>query len=258
MGKKFDVADPTTSGFQIESCPSRCGCRPAKYRGHIVNHRKIEGLAPDEWLKIGKKSRSHIDVTRNRPGTNEGRTFPGAGNGFIISDGGIALDADSRGTGIRTQAQINPPANTIAGGAGQQTHQTAGHINEKGLAFFRLNQCCAVRIMQDNKIDIRGIIQFTCAQLAEGKNGPSTAFFCHMIRMQMPALCGPSQQITHGGRNGSIGGITQPAHLCCHIVAAGQIGKRHRQRAALPQTADGCHHAVIIIGAFGGRLQRLY
>ena len=154
MRKKFDVPNAAATRLQIETGPSRACHRTAEHRGHVVKHREIECASPNKGLQVGQKGGAHLDIASHWARANKGRPFPCARDGFVITDCRLALNADSSGAGVRSQAQIHPPANAVTRGSGQQADKTACQIDKKGLAGLGFCQRVIVSIMKNDQIDV--------------------------------------------------------------------------------------------------------
>ena len=249
MGQEFDAADAVRPGLQVEAFPARRTRRPSQHDFHVVHHRVIEGPSPDKGLDIGQKLFAHGNVARDRTGADEGGTLPRPGNRFIIAERRLALDADSSCPGIGPEPQIDPPADAVARRGGEQAHKVTGHADIGGLAGLGISQRIVDRVVKQDQVNVRGIVQLAGTKFAKRQHNPSAPRHAgrrdHRLVGDLAAPRCPPEKIGHGGTKRAFCRSTQPAHLFVHRRDPGHVGKGDGQRALLAKPPDRLDHRCL-------------
>ena len=104
--------------------------------------------------------------------------------------------------------------------------------------------------MEQDQVNIRGIVQLPRAELAERQHHPAASrpagarFGIRLAEAAAPV--GLAEQEGYGASDRGLGGVAEPGHLRLDIRHIGHVGKRHAQRAAAAKPAQRRHHSGLV------------
>ena len=120
-------------------------------------------------MQAQQKFHTQTNVAGRGARLDHGGALPVLPHAFIINGSCLQGDGNLCGAGIGAQAQVNAKAVAVFRDVLQNRDQPLGQAHKEcgGLDAFRHR--CGFRIIENNEIDIAGVIQFTGAVLAHGE-----------------------------------------------------------------------------------------
>ena len=238
LGKEFDLANAAASALEVEAgagtadlamrCADAAG-EPADFG----NRTEIEALAPHEGADRGKKRLARRDVASSGAGADEGGAFPRQRRGFIMAKRRLHRDRQRADFGSRTQPQVD--AKHIA--LGIDMRECLDDLLRQPLCrFARIvarTTRQAQRIVQQDGIDVRAVVQFLRAMLAQ-RQGDEAAAAHVRDGVRRAALDG----LGNGRIERAIGQRGKLAHHPRQRKHPGQIADAQRQRIGQPLAAQ--------------------
>ena len=110
------------------------------------------------------------NVARRGPRLDHGGALPVLPHAFIVNGGGFQGDGNLRGAGIGAQAQVHAKAVAVFRHVLQNRDEPLGEPHKEGGGLDAFRQWRGFRIVENDEIDIAGIVQFAGAMLAHGEH----------------------------------------------------------------------------------------
>ena len=101
--------------------------------------------------------------------------FPVLAHALVIEFGGGRRDGDLRRAGIGAQAQIDAEDVAIGGGFGQKLQQALHQIDRRDALLATACEDKSLVVIENDEIDIAGIVQLESAHLAHGEDDEAGA-----------------------------------------------------------------------------------
>ncbi len=270
LGEEFDFADAAAPDLQIvpgngDFFMPVMGIDLAFDRMDVLDGGKVEIFPPDEGSEIIEKSLARPDVAGDGPGLDHGRAFPVLAQGLVIILCRLEGDGQRRYAGIGTQAQIGAEDIAVCRPVLQHGDEFAHQAGKKVGRMASPAIDMLLLIVEDDQVDIAGIVQLARAQLAHaddrqpGRGGIGRAG----LFGQFAAFRRFGQQVLKGGFDGEIGIGAQRCRDFFKPPATGQIHSRRQQGDSPLAVTQRPHHPflaavpgdVLIHGAEGLRKQ---
>jgi hypothetical protein len=211
----------------------------ARQPAYLADRTIIERAPPHERAQMIEEALAERDIARGRAGADEGRALPRKRRRFIMRDRHVDRHGQRRGFGCRTQTQIDTQHIAVGGALLQQFDDPPriAHRRLDRLFLPAVRQRCGIE--QQDRIDVRRIIELAAALLAECERDHAGGGH---VRHTLADRGGD------GAIERTIGEIAQRARDGFER-SPGQIGQRHRQRDRLPFPPQRARR----IGIVGGR-----
>ena len=172
------------------------------------------------------------NVACRGPRLDHGGALPVLPHAFIVVGGGFQGDGNLRGAGVGAQAQVNAKAVAVFRHVLQNRDEALGepHKEGGGLDAFRHGRC--FRIVENDEIDIAGVIQFASAVLAHGEHHIA-AMARGIVLIDTAEFSGARGIEKKPVDRGPQHGIGKAREGCRHLVNGpdlSQIGKGNEKR----------------------------
>ena len=103
-------------------------------------------------------------------GLDEGGALPVLAEALVVVERGVGGERERRGAGIGAQAQIGAEHVAVAGALGEQADEIAREAHEEGLHLEAGAQADAGEIVEDDEVDVGGVVELEGAVLAHGQH----------------------------------------------------------------------------------------
>ena len=241
LREKFDLANAAAAALEVKT---RAECLPLRemvadavaHRADFLELAKIEAAPPDEGLDRVEEMLPERAVARRRARTDEGRLLPCQRLRLIIGYGGAFGQDDRRHLGVRAQAQIDAQHMAIGSARRQDFDHPPRDPHRRLIGVVARAARHGVGIEDQDRVDVRRIVEFVAAELAERNDGNPAR------RLSGDALgkgCGQRRVAGGIGKGGEV------ARRCRHIMLTRQIAEREQQRRAPPPPAQRGHDVII-------------
>ena len=225
----------------------------------ILDGGKIHGFAPDEGGEEVDELLPCRQVPGDGPRLDHGRPFPVLALAFVIDMGGADAKCDGRCAGIGPEPEIGAEDIAVAGPLLHHGDKIAGNAHEAVLHGSAAGVGDLVAIEQDDHIDIGGIVQLPCTELAHADDdqaavlcwivgmGQGKVAFLRRRRQQMPAA-----NLDRGTRE-----IGEHAGYLHQRPDLAKVRECRQQRNAPLGDAQRRHHRIALCGERGGAFHLL-
>ena len=149
---------------------------PPFHRVDVRDGGEVEMAAPDEGPDLGQEGEAEGDVAGDRAGLEHGRALPVLAHALVIGDGGGQGDAGRRGGRVGAQAQIDAKNIAIGVARFHQCNKVAREAAVEGAGRVAVVDT-RIGVLQQNEVDIAGVVEFACAELAHAEDGEAAAEF---------------------------------------------------------------------------------
>ena len=190
---------------------------------------EIERAPPDERADRVEELPAECDVARCGARADEGGTLPGERLRLVIADRRIDRQRDRRDLGRRPQAEVDAQHIAVAVTCLEQFDDALADPHGGGFGFLARAERQGVRIVDQDRIDIRRIIEFATPLFAKRDRGEPARFGAGRALFDRGADRGvecvvgkPGELLRHGGE----------------IEHAGQVTDRDPQRERTPFEAE--------------------
>ena len=131
--------------------------------------------AKSRYLRQMKGARSCQDgvaggeVAGDGPRLDERGALPVLADALVVVERRVGRDGKRRGAGIGPQPQIGAEHVAVAGALVEQADEIAGDAHEEGLRLEPGAQADAGKVVEDDEIDVGGVVELEGAVLAHGR-----------------------------------------------------------------------------------------
>ena len=110
------------------------------------------------------------DVARHHPRLDQRGPLPVLAEALVIDEARFGRERDLGGAGIGAQPEIGAEGVAVGGMLLQQPHELAGEAHEEGLRLDIGREPCARSVVEDDDVDVAGIVELEAAELAHGND----------------------------------------------------------------------------------------
>ena len=172
LGEKLDFANATAASLQVIARPERLPLRmmiadPPGDLDDFADCAEIQATTPDEGPDRFEKGRAKRHVAGRRARANERRTLPRQRLRFVIHDRRVDRDCDRRHLRRRTQPQVDTQNIAVRIARLQKLDHTATDTDRGVDRLLVVARGQRARIEQEDRIDVRRIVQLPAALLAK-------------------------------------------------------------------------------------------
>ena len=186
---------------------------------------------------------SQANVARRGARLDHGGALPVLAHAFIVIGGGFKGDGNLGGAGVGAQAQVNAKAVAVFRHVLQNRNQPLGEPHKECGGLDAFGHWRGFRIVENDEIDIAGVIQFAGAVLAHGEHHVA-AVARGIVAVDTAEFSGArgieKQPVDRGPQHG----IGKARERRRHLVDGpdlSQIGKGDEKRGLCLGVAQ-CHH----------------
>jgi hypothetical protein len=227
LGEELDLANAAAPDLDI--VPRHSNLSEAAHGMDLPLHgvdvgdgREVEVFAPDEGSEILQQAFPRGDVAGHGTRLDEGGALPVLADGFVVVKGGVGGDGKRRGARIGPQAQIGAEHVAVLGALADEAHEVARQAHQEGLHLQAGPHAYAVRIVEDDEIDVGGIVELEGAVLAHGQHDVAVG----PRRRPVALLVRQPKEEAYRGRHGGIGCLRETACRCHDRPDAAQVAER--------------------------------
>ena len=242
LHEEFDLADAAAADLDVvaghgDAAEAAEGVDLPLHGVDVGDGGEIEILAPDVGRKRLQDGLARGDVARHGPRLDQGRALPVLAEALVVVERGIRRERERGGAGVGPQPQIGAKHVAVGGALVEQPHEIAGEAHEEGLRLEAIAQADAREIVEDDEVDVGGIVELAGAVLAHGEHDVAIRIAAEPI-----ALGGRlAEQKPHGRRNGRVGRLRQAARDVHHRPDAGEIAQRGQESDVGLEPAQHAH-----------------
>jgi hypothetical protein len=175
LDEELDLADAAEAELDVvaldrEIAVPAIGMDLLLHRLDIGERGKIEILAPDKRRQFIQDGLPRRDVAGTGARLNQRRALPVLPDAAVVGERGFGGDRDLGRSRIGSQPQIDPEHVTVGGALLQKLHQAARQAHEGGARFGVVRHRGSGRIVEDDQIDVAGVVQLVRPHLAHGEH----------------------------------------------------------------------------------------
>ena len=208
---------------------------------NVGDGREVEVLAPDEGREVLQHGLPGRHITGHRARLDEGGALPVLPEAFVVVERRLRRERHRRGGRVGPQPQVGAEHVAVAGALVQQAHQLARQAHEEMLDLGAGAQANARQIIEDDQVDVGGIVELEGAVLAHAKHDVAVR---RVGQPLAPRLRLPEEE-AHRAADGRIRRLRQAPRHRHHRPDAGKVGQRRQQshgRLELAQRPHGLGH----------------
>ena len=186
---------------------------------------EVEVAAPDKGADGLEEAGAEGKVASHRARLQHGRAFPILSHALIVGDGPRQGDAGRCGRRVGAQPQVGAEHVAVGVVCLHQGHEVTRHASVEGAGGVAVVNT-RVRIVQQDEVDIAGIVQFARAELAHAKDGETARLFrlLGVGQAQLAAVVGGAQQVRDRGAQSRLGEVGQRLGDADEVPGAADIG----------------------------------
>ena len=274
LGEKLDLPDAALAQFHVvvqHPCQRiRGGTGPGAlvlvdppFHGvDIGDGGEVEVPAPNEGADLLQEPGPQQQIAGHRARLEHGGTLPVLAHRFVIGDRRGQGDAGRGGRRIGPQPQIGTKDVSFRVACLHKGHKIARHPGveaSRGIAVIHTR----VRVVQQDEVDIAGVVQFAGAELAHAKHGEAAIALRRggVGQAQMARLVPGQQQMRDRSLEGGLGKVAQCLRHAFERPQPADIGDRGGERddplgLAQRRREGGARHAGRQRGQHAQRLGR--
>ena len=266
LGEELDLADAATADLDVvaldrDLAVAAIGVDLPLHGLHVGDRGEIEILAPHERRKLGEQRLAGRDVAGARPRLDHGGALPVLPDALVVGQRRRLRHRDRRRGRIGAQAQVGAEDVAIAGARLQQLHQPLRQPHEQRPRLDARGKRRRFRVVEDDEIDVAGIVELERAHLAERQHDVAAVDFRggRIGRGKLAGARGFLEQEAHGGADGGVGEIGERARTAHDRPDAADIGERDQERGFgfhLPQMPAGVVEVVRTAGGLAVRREQ--
>ena len=145
------------------------------HRADLLDRGEVEPLVPDERRQPLEEGRAGGQVAGNGAGLDEGGALPGAAEAEVVVEGEVHGDGRGGRGGVGAQAEVGAEDVAVAGAGLEDAGQVARDPQEAVALALAAGVAHPGRVVEDDEIDVGGVVQLAGAVLAEGEDEVSPA-----------------------------------------------------------------------------------
>ena len=216
----------------------------------LVDRGEVEPLVPDERRQPLQEGLAGGQVPGHGAGLDEGGALPGAAEAEVVVEGEVDGDGRGRRGGVGAQAQVGAEDVAVAGAGLEDAGQVARDPREAVARALAAGVAHAGRVVEDDEIDVGGVVQLAGAVLAHGQDEvPPPALF--RGRLQVAAPHPAQQEMGHGEAHGVVGHVGQQPGALHDAAEAEAVVDRGDDRRAAALAPQELHQPVAVHGRVG-------
>ena len=176
LREELRLADAATAALQIIAGTERLPLRmvianPRGDAAYLADRAEIERASPHERPDRIEKPLAERDITRRRAGADERRALPRQRLRLVIADRRLHRQDDRRDLGRGSQPQVDAQDIAVAITRLKQLDDALADPHRRLLGLLARLQRQGRGIEQEDRIDVRRIIEFAATLLAERDRG---------------------------------------------------------------------------------------
>ena len=221
---------------------------PQSQAANGVDRPEIEAAPPDETVDRRQEIAARRDVAGAGARTDESRAFPGKGAGFVMHQRRRGRDCQRADLARRAQPQIDAEDIAFRRVPRQHLHDIAGVTLRRLAGFVTRAARQGVGIVEQDRIDIGTVVQFTRAMLAERQGDEPCGLRIGNAAQDGGGNCPVQRAIGKGG---------QFHHHALQRECARQIADRQRDRQPELFAPQGDGSIADPLARLSGQKQRI-
>ena len=260
LDEEFDLADAAAAELQVvardaDAAEAPVGVDLALHGVNVGDGRKVEVLAPDERRQLLQEALARRNVTGARPRLDQRRAFPVLADRLVVVQRRLRRQRHLRRARVRPEPQIGAEHVAVARALLHQLDEVARQANQERLRLEPLADGDLLALVEDDEIDIGGVVQLECAVLAHGQHDVAGALLGRGRVGGVPVALfgGDAEQKTDGGLERGVRRLGQPPRHLHHRPDAGQIAQRDQQRRLGLEDTQVAHRLGQVRGPGHGR-----
>ena len=163
---ELDVANPAPGTFDVRRGSSLLG--PGFDQANIAERLRIEPTFPDDALGHFGETVSQGRVSGGRPCLEERLELPSLPPPLVV--GGVSIETAAEGSGrsFGAETRVRLKSGSVEGGRSEEVEELAGNGQ---CSFTALRFASRYRLVDEEKIDVRVVVEFTRSPFAHGDDG---------------------------------------------------------------------------------------
>ena len=154
---ELDVADAADASLELVVPADECLC-PGLHHPDLPHRVGAERVGIHEWRCGGEERLAEVGVACHRPCLHQRLEFPGLGPALPVRPVRVQGPRQRAGSPLRPEVGIDPEGDAVAGAFGHRLDESRGRRRSRLL----------VSIVDEDEVDVRGVVELAPAPLAEG------------------------------------------------------------------------------------------
>src|SRR5690606_8009734 len=127
------------------------------------NGGEVEIFAPDERRQLSQERLTGFSIAGYRPRLDHGGALPVLAEAFVVGERRVRRQRDLSRSWVRAQTKVRPEHVSVARSFLEDAHKLACQAHEKRLRLNISTELQALPVIENEKIDIAGIIPLSGA-----------------------------------------------------------------------------------------------
>ena len=245
---EFDLADAAAPDLHVVAVQRDLPAAAMRLdlaldRVDVGDGREIEMPAPHEGPQGREELLARLPVACHRARLDHRGAFPVLADALVIGLGRERGERHGRGRRIGAQAQVGAEHVAVLVARFHDPDEVAHELDEDRLQIVRIGAAHALGVVEDDEVDVGGIVEFARPQLAHAEHDePRALLGCGLVgKDQAVAPRRLAQQVAAGEVEGGLGRARDRGRHLRHVPQARYVGQRDRQRRALFHLAQALH-----------------
>ena len=178
------------------------------------------------------------DIAGDGARLDHGGALPVLADELVVVERRVGGDGEGGGAGVGAQAQVGAEHVAVLGALLQEAHEVARQPHQERLHLQAGTDAHARRVVEDDEVDIGGVVELKGAVLAHGEHDVARGLRCEPIALGL----GLPEQEAYGRGDRHIGRLREAAggdHHRPHAAYVAQRGEQRHLRLEATQDAHG-------------------
>ena len=241
LNDEFDVADAAVAGFdvaQVAAFALGALLDAALERLDAGDVGEAEVAAIDPRLEPVEQLAAQVEVAGDRPGFDERLPLPGAALHVVVGERAVEAQAERAARAFGPQPQVDAVGDAQVGRLGEQADEFfAEPLEELLVADRAAGVGLAVLLVEEDEVDVAGVVQLDAAELAEAEDDEAAALAVAAERLAV-VLFQVSPGVVEGRFDDGVGQVGDLPGDGCDRLAADDVAIGDAQRFAALEAAE--------------------
>ena len=195
-----------------------------------------------------RKARAGGEVAGDRPRLDQRRALPVLPGAFVIGERGDDRQRGRRRAGIGAQPEVGAEDIAVGGALLDQPHQLLRQPPEETADVVLSGVARPFPVIEEDKVDIAGIVQLTRAELAHGEDDEAALPLGRggVGGGELALALGGGEEMARRGGDRGVGEAAERAGDALELPPAGDVGDRDQQRHLALRDAQRPHQPLLV------------
>ena len=253
LREEFDLADAAAADLDVvsgdrDARAAAMGVDLTLDRMDVLDGGKIQMLAPQERPQLREKGGAGGDVAGDRPRLDQRRALPILPGALVIGERGDDRQRGRRRAGIGAQPEVAAEDIAVRGALLDQPHQLLRQPPEEPADVVLSGVARPFPVIEEDKVDIAGIVQLTRAELAHGEDDETALPLGRggVGGGQLALALGSGEEMARRGGDRGVGEAAERAGDALELPPTGDVGDRDQQRHLALRDAQRPHQPLLV------------